>query len=134
MCMETRPSSWWRDQVEVRTLALAGLAVFGYSVHGASTGKEALSFCHEFTGEIDLVVTDVVMPDMNGREVARQINLLRPKSRILFMSGYTADVIAHRGVLDADVEYLPKPFTPDSLARKIRELLAHKRDIAADAT
>ncbi len=74
------------------------------------------------------------MPDMNGREVARQINLLRPKSRILFVSGYTADVIAHRGVLDADVEYLPKPFTPDSLARKIRELLAHKRDIAADAT
>jgi PAS domain S-box-containing protein len=122
------------DQVEVRTLAMAGLAVFGYSVHGAGTGKEALAFCHEFTGDIDLVVTDVVMPDMNGREVARQITLLRPKARILFVSGYTADVIAHRGVLDTGVEYLPKPFTPDSLARKIREVLAHKRDSSAGAT
>jgi len=70
------------------------------------------------------VVTDVVMPDMNGQEVARQVALLRPESRIVFMSGYTDDVIAHRGVLDAGVEYLQKPFTPESLARKIREILA----------
>ncbi len=56
------------------------------------------------------------------------------QTRILFMSGYTADVIAHRGVLDADLEYLPKPFTPDSLARKIREILPHKTDTSADAT
>ena len=87
-----------------------------------------MDFCHEFAGNIDLVVTDVVMRDMNGREVARQIIQLRPEARILFMSGYTADVIAHHGVLDADVEYLQKPFTPDSLSRKIREILAHKRD------
>jgi two-component system, cell cycle sensor histidine kinase and response regulator CckA len=87
-----------------------------------------LAFCRQFPGNIDLVVTDVVMPDMNGRQVARQIAQLRPKARILFMSGYTADVIAHHGVLDADVEYLQKPFTPDSLARKIREILAQKRD------
>jgi CheY-like chemotaxis protein len=76
------------------------------------------------------VVIDSVMPDMNGREVARQITQLRPKTRILFMSGYTADVIAHRGELDADVEYLAKPFTPDSLARKIREVLGHSRTSA----
>ncbi len=112
------------DQIEVRTLAVAGLTAFGYEVHAAGTGKEALAFCHEFTGDLDLVVTDVVMPDMNGREVAQQLALLRPKSRIVFMSGYTADVIAHRGVLDTGVEYLQKPFTPESLARKIRETLA----------
>jgi len=112
------------DQIEVRTLAVSGLTTFGYEVHAAATGKEALTFCREFAGDLDLVVTDVVMPDMNGQEVARQVALLRPESRIVFMSGYTDDVIAHRGVLDAGVEYLQKPFTPESLARKIREILA----------
>jgi len=73
------------------------------------------------------------MPDMNGREVARHIAQLRPKARILFMSGYTADVIAYRGELEADVEYLQKPFTPDSLARRIREVLAQKTDSWTDA-
>jgi two-component system, cell cycle sensor histidine kinase and response regulator CckA len=112
------------DQLEVRTLALIGLAAHGYSVHGVTSGKEALAFCREFTGDIDLVVTDVVMQEMNGREVARQVGQLKPKARILFISGYTTDVIAHRGVLETDVEYLQKPFTPDSLARKIRKVLA----------
>jgi two-component system cell cycle sensor histidine kinase/response regulator CckA len=112
------------DQIEVRTLAVAGLTAFGYQVHAAGTGKEALAFCHEFAGDLDLVITDVVMPDMNGREVAQQVALLRPKSHIVFMSGYTADVIAHRVVLDTGVEYLQKPFTAKSLARKIREILA----------
>jgi len=113
------------DQVEVRTLALTGLASFGYAAHVAGTGKEALAFCQEFPGRIDLVVTDVVMPDMNGREVANQIAQLRPDARVLFMSGYTTDVIAHQGVLEPGVEYLQKPFTPDSLARKIREVLGN---------
>lgn len=111
------------DQVEVRALAVAGLSSFGYTVHGAASGREALEFCHEFRGNIDLVVTDVVMPDMNGREVAREIAKFRPTTKILFISGYTADVISHRGVLDAGVQYLQKPFTPDSLARKLREVL-----------
>ena len=111
------------DQAEVRALALTGLAHFGYAAHGVGSGKEALQFCREFPGEIHLVVTDVVMPEMNGREVARQVAQLRPKSRILFMSGYTTNVIGHQGILDADIEYLQKPFTPDSLARKVREVL-----------
>jgi len=114
------------DQVEVRTLAVDGLAGFGYSVHGASTGKEALAFCHEFAGNIDLLITDVVMPDLNGREVARQVVQLQPNARILFVSGYTDDVIAHRGVLDAGVEYLQKPFTPNSLARRVREIFGQR--------
>jgi two-component system cell cycle sensor histidine kinase/response regulator CckA len=116
------------DQPEVRTLALTGLASFGYSVHGAGTGRQAVTFCREFPGEIDLVLTDVVMPDMNGREVAMQILRLRPKALILFMSGYTENVIVHRGVLDENVEYLQKPFTPDLLAKKVREVLGRKVD------
>jgi two-component system, cell cycle sensor histidine kinase and response regulator CckA len=111
------------DHDDVRRLALAGLAAYGYSAHGARSGMEALQFCREFPGQIDLVLTDVVMADMNGREVARQVAQLRPASRILYMSGYTNNVIVHQGILDAGVEYLQKPFTPESLARKIREIL-----------
>jgi PAS domain S-box-containing protein len=111
------------DYAEVRALALSGLAGLGYAVHGASSGKEALAFCREFAGPIHLVVTDVVMTDMNGREVANQISQVRPDARILFMSGYTAEVIAHHGVLDAGMEYLQKPFTPECLAQKVREVL-----------
>jgi PAS domain S-box-containing protein len=121
------------DYAEVRALALSGLAGFGYSVHGASSGKEALAFCREFAGPIHLVVTDVVMTDMNGREVANQISQVRPDARILFMSGYTADVIAHHGVLDAGVEYLQKPFTPECLAEKVREVLGSRTDTSHGA-
>jgi two-component system cell cycle sensor histidine kinase/response regulator CckA len=111
------------DHGDVRGLAVAGLAGYGYSAHGVSSGLEALQFCREFPGEIHLVLTDVVMADMNGREVARQVAQLRPASRILYMSGYTNNVIVHQGILDTGVEYLQKPFTPESLARKIREVL-----------
>ena len=121
------------DYAEVRALALSGLAGLGYSVHGASSGKEALAFCREFAGPIHLVVTDVVMTDMNGREVANQVSQVRPDARILFMSGYTADVIAHHGVLDAGVEYLQKPFTPECLAQKVREVLGSRTDTSHGA-
>jgi CheY-like chemotaxis protein len=114
------------DQPEVRALAVTGLASFGYHVHGVGTGREAVNFCREFPGHIHLVVTDVVMPDMNGREVAMQVLGLRPGSLILFMSGYTTNVIVHRGVLDENVEYLQKPFTPDLLARKVREVIGRR--------
>ena len=100
----------------MRGIAVAGLARFGYAVHGFGAGKDAVTFCREFEGDIHIVITDVVMPDMNGREVAGQVAQVRPHTRILFMSGRTSDVIVHQGVLDSDVEYLQKPFTPDSLA------------------
>ena len=112
------------DQAEVRALAVAGLAHYGYVAYGFSTGKEVFAFCEDFAGSIDVLVTDVIMPDMNGREVARKVAELRPEARILFVSGYTTNVIVHGGVLDRGVEYLQKPFTPDTLARKIREVLA----------
>jgi two-component system, cell cycle sensor histidine kinase and response regulator CckA len=111
------------DQADVRAVALAGLAAFGYSPHAVATGREALQFCRDFDGEIHLLLTDVVMPDMNGREVARQVAQLRPGIRVLYMSGYTSNVIVHQGILDSGIEYLQKPFTPESLARRIREVL-----------
>jgi PAS domain S-box-containing protein len=116
------------DQDDVRRLAVTGLSRHGYSAHGVSSGAEALRFCREFSGVIHIVVTDVVMPDMNGREVARQVAHLRPEARIVFMSGYTTNVVVHRGILDEDVEYLQKPFTSDSLARKVREVLERTHD------
>ena len=82
----------------------------------------------EFAGDIHLVVTDVVMPDMNGRELASNIARLRPEARVLFMSGYTTNVVVHHGVLDENVQFLQKPFTPDSLAKKVREVLGNNAD------
>jgi YesN/AraC family two-component response regulator len=77
----------------------------------------------EQQGRIDLLITDVVMPEMNGREMARIIQECCPNIRSLFMSGHTAHVIAHQGVLDDGVNFIQKPFSPRDLARKVREVL-----------
>ncbi|MBN1424077.1 PAS domain S-box protein [Candidatus Fermentibacteria bacterium] len=94
----------------------------GYRVVTAGTPWDAIRQA-ERAGEIDLLITDVVMPEMNGRELARRIGGMKPGLRCLYMSGYTADVIAHRGVVDAGVRFLQKPFTLEELARKVREAL-----------
>jgi CheY-like chemotaxis protein len=78
----------------------------------------------QFLGEIDLLVTDVVMPGLNGKELADHLRMLYPGLKVLFISGYTADVIAHRGVLDPGVAFLHKPFGQEELAQKVREVLA----------
>ena len=77
----------------------------------------------QHAGPIHLVLTDVVMPRMTGRELAGRLLVIRPETRVLYMSGYTADVIAHRGILDPGVEYIPKPFAPPELAARVRRLL-----------
>jgi two-component system cell cycle sensor histidine kinase/response regulator CckA len=100
------------DQDEVRGLAVAALSRYGYKVHGAAEAREAVAFCRNYRGPLHLVVTDVVMPGLSGRELANEIALIRPGLPVLFMSGYTDNAIGHHGVLDEGVEYIQKPFTP----------------------
>jgi CheY-like chemotaxis protein len=95
----------------------------GYTVQAAATPGEAIRLAREHAGEIHLLMTDVVMPEMNGRDLARDLLSLYPNLKRLFMSGYTADVIAHHGVLDEGVEFIQKPFSVQALAVKVREVL-----------
>ncbi len=111
------------DQDEVRGLTTTILRGYGYHVLEAANGAEALRLCESFRGAIHLLVTDVVMPGMNGRELANRLNAVRPETKVLFTSGYTANVISKQGVLDPGVAFLPKPFLPDGLASKVREVI-----------
>jgi len=95
----------------------------GYTVLPARTPAEAIRLAEEYPGKIHLLMTDVVMPEMNGRDLAKNLSLILPKLKRLFMSGYTANVIAHHGVLDKGVNFIQKPFTLKDLATKIREVL-----------
>ena len=111
------------DQEEVSKLAEMALRRYGYRVLTASNGREAVAASKELAGTIDLLLTDVVMPGMSGREAADQVIAHCPNVRVLFMSGYTESAISHRGVLNPGVAYLQKPFTPESLAEKVRDVL-----------
>ena len=84
---------------------------------------EAIKKAREYPGEIHLLMTDVIMPEMNGRDLAKNLLPLYPNMKRLFMSGYTADVIAHHGVLDKGVHFIQKPFSLTGLAAKVREVL-----------
>ena len=89
----------------------------------AENGERAIQIAESHPGPIHLLVTDVVMPGMSGSQVAQRLAATRPGLRALFVSGYTDDAIVHHGVLDAGLAFLQKPFTPDGLARKVREVL-----------
>ncbi len=95
----------------------------GYTVLAAGTPGEAIRMAREHAGEIHLLATDVIMPEMNGRDLARNLLSLFPRLKILFASGYTADVITHQGVLDEGVHFIQKPFSRKKLAEKVREVL-----------
>ena len=112
------------DDKAVRNMAQEILRLNGYKVLDASNGKEAIIVTEEYSGDIDLMITDVVMPQIGGRELAETLSLTRPRMRVLYMSGYTDDAIVHHGVLDGLAAFLEKPFTPDALALKVREVLA----------
>jgi len=94
-----------------------------YNVLCASNPKDALRLTGGYSGEIDLLVTDIVMPEMNGRELSNELIKQYPDLRVLYMSGYTVNVIIHRGVLDEGINYIAKPFSLDDFARKVREVL-----------
>jgi CheY-like chemotaxis protein len=111
------------DDELVRDLAADILEPNGYRVLPAANGVEALRLCAEHVGKIDLMITDVVMPQMGGRELAERVALMRPDILVLYISGYTDDAVVRHGVLDQEMSFLQKPFTPDSLARKVGDLL-----------
>jgi PAS domain S-box-containing protein len=109
------------DQPEVRGYAAAALRAYGYQVIEAANANEALLVCERES--VDLMLTDVVMPSLSGRELADRLKQRRPGIKVLFMSGYTDDTIVHHGVLEKDAEFIQKPFSPGQLAIKVREVL-----------
>ncbi len=111
------------DEPAILTMTTMMLQRMGYTVLAAGTPDEAIRLAQEHPGRIDMLMTDVVMPEMNGRDLAKNLLYIYPDIRRLFMSGYTADVIAHHGVLDEGVHFIQKPFTLKDLETKLREVL-----------
>jgi len=95
----------------------------GYVVLCAAHGNEALRMAQTHAGPIDLVVSDIIMPQMHGPDLARELHHIRPNTKVLFVSGYSDSDISDQGILDPDVRFLEKPFTPAALGRKVREVL-----------
>jgi CheY-like chemotaxis protein len=111
------------DQEDVRSLTYRILAAHGYEVIVAASGQEALRLAEEWRRRIHLLVTDVVMPGMSGREVALLLGPAHPTMKVLYLSGYPDESIARHGVLEPGVAFLQKPFTAEMLARRVREVL-----------
>ncbi len=111
------------DDDAIRALTMRLLKGLGYNTHAYRSGVEALRALETMQAPIDLVVTDVIMPEMKGSELAQRLRQLRPGLRVLFASGYSEDVIAHHGVLDPGVDFLQKPYSIEGLARRVREAL-----------
>ena len=112
------------NELQVRGLAVRVLQRKGYRMLEASNGDEALCVVQEHGGgNIHLLLTDVVIPGTSGRQLAERLVSLQPEMKVLYMSGYTDNAIVHHGVLDPGIAYIQKPFTPDTFARKVRQVL-----------
>ncbi len=111
------------DEIAILTLSRTMLEKLGYTVLTAGTPGKAILLAKAHANEIRLLITDVVMPEMNGRELADQLHTLCPNIKTLFMSGYTTNVIAHRGILEEGVYFIHKPFSAKDLATKVHEAL-----------
>jgi DNA-binding NtrC family response regulator len=111
------------DDPGIRELSTKILSRNGYEVLAAEGGEEARRICERHDGVIHVLLSDVVMPGMNGPMVADMLTKLRPGLKVVFMSGYTDDAIVRHGVIERDLPFLQKPFTPERLANKIVEVL-----------
>jgi CheY-like chemotaxis protein len=116
------------DDSAIRKMGQKMLEKLGYRVTAAGTPGEALRLAAEHTGRIHLLLTDVIMPGMNGRDLADQLRACCPDIKTLYMSGYTANVIAHRGVLEKGLPFIQKPFSKNELGAKVREVLDRAGD------
>lgn len=122
-CCGTETILLVEDENAVRKLFGRMLREYGYEVHEAQDGDEAVRLFQEMPKEVDLLITDVVMPEMNGRELADRLSEIRRDIRVLYISGYTRDFIDHHQLEDGAMDFMQKPFSPHDLARKVRELL-----------
>jgi CheY-like chemotaxis protein len=111
------------DQDEVRRVAQEILVRHGYHVFAAQNAGEALLTCERHPRTIHLLLTDVIMPQMNGRELAERLAKVRPEMKVLYMSGYTDRAVINHGILDSGIAYVQKPLVPELLARRVREVL-----------
>jgi signal transduction histidine kinase len=120
------------DEARVRKLILDILIAHGYTVVEAARGEEAIRLCKTHKGLIDLAIIDVVMPGMSGPDLVRQIAPICPGMHLLYISGYTDEAVLHHGIPQSGVEFLQKPFLPDALLRKVREVLDSRSNSAGD--
>jgi CheY-like chemotaxis protein len=111
------------DDAGIRKLARLIFESLGYRVLEASDGQEALALAQQHTGPLQLLVTDIIMPRVGGRELAERLRALRPALRILYLSGYSDETLDHQGLPGEGLAFLQKPFTPMTLARRVREVL-----------
>jgi two-component system, cell cycle sensor histidine kinase and response regulator CckA len=114
------------DEQAILRMTKRMLAMQGYTVFAVGTPDEAIQIAEAHPGQIDLVITDVVMPEMNGQDLAGKLSSINPNIKCLFMSGYTANVIAHHGVLDPDVDFIQKPFSKRDLINKVQDVIRRR--------
>jgi DNA-binding NtrC family response regulator len=111
------------NEAAIRNLLQMAFRRDGYSVLAAESGHEALAIVRDHTGAIDLVITDVIMPDMDGPELVKHLQSLRPHTRTLFMSGYTNETLGEHGIVSGNVNFIQKPFSPRVIAQRVRDIL-----------
>jgi two-component system, cell cycle sensor histidine kinase and response regulator CckA len=111
------------NESAIRHLLQVALRRNGYTVLAAESGREALQLVRNHAGPLHLLITDVMMPDMDGPELVRQLATIRPDTRTLFMSGYMDDTLGERGILSTNANFIQKPFSPGTIAQRVREIL-----------